>query len=815
MRYIRSYGLIQKVIGPVDLGVERRVQIYHSTPPAPKAIQKTERFKIGSLLPLRIRGICSWKNPFFAPHRSIWNKGLKHSYSNSSTLPRFQEYLHPSTHQSDHSDGDGETVYKALKSDGGLTAVKEVKITNDKKDKRLINDLRNEITILRKDSHPNIIHYQSVTIKAQCQDTNYLGLELTSDFVRHDTLETRYKEFDLTINERLIAIYSRHTLEGIQYLHKKNIVHRDIRCANIRVDDTGVCKLVNFGKARELTNKNKEAFLSSSFVGKPDWMAPELATPGESYQWPVDIWSLGCTVLEMFIREKPFGKNLSDIEVLEKLKNGIGPDIPTNISLEAQGFIKRCLHRDPRDRPTASELLRDQFVVPQDKPKIYPEPEMIQRTWDDPLMHMSSLISEILGSIHPGEPAVILVRTDWLENCQSDDDQVHNLLFCAGYVPTFEIDTFSCFEKVLDFQERECHSMSAALAEEYPISGMESTLDMTGSDQSTSDKGEVENQDNVVPYITQGDRAGEGGKEDVSVSREGRDAEILGATHCSAGCPNIPLITSIEHSSYTDDSGKAVLGISEGESEKIEVELAAECCVSDSDICIKFTCLKGEIYGYSEGSVLREIRLSVSAKVGDEILILTSKNPGKDQSVVCSSGRAHWEYSQGKERRPWYWIFKPYFNFFGMGGSIGEVGMWSKEKAPILVCQKGSLLELVTLELGQRGCRDLNFRKVFVLKRSMHNTVLAHQNTEVTCVDASEALSPTPVTLTGRLNHGRSSIEITCCVEIVIDFIDYPIGKIVKDNMCMKTSRRKRTITLCESPGPGHVKFMGSYITLR
>ena len=99
-------------------------------------------------------------------------------------------------------------------------------------------------------------------------------------------------------------------LEGLNYLHMNNIIHRDLKCANILVDNNGIIKLSDFGASKKIIdqfvqeNIDKE-FVSKSVKGSPYWMAPEVINKtGHSMQ--ADIWSLGCCVIEMLTGKPPW-----------------------------------------------------------------------------------------------------------------------------------------------------------------------------------------------------------------------------------------------------------------------------------------------------------------------------------------------------------------------------------------------------------------------------------------------------------------------------------------------------------------------------
>nr|CAB3455528.1 unnamed protein product [Digitaria exilis] len=162
------------------------------------------------------------------------------------------------------------------------------------------------------------------------------------------------------MTESVIRNFTRHILRGLAFLHGQKIMHRDIKGPNLLVDVQGVVKLADFGMAKHLST----AAPNLSLKGTPYWMAPEMVQAtlmkDIGYDLAVDIWSLGCTIIEMFDGKPPW----SDLEgpaamfkVLHK-----DPPIPENLSHEGKEFLQCCFKRNPAERPTASELLDHPFI---------------------------------------------------------------------------------------------------------------------------------------------------------------------------------------------------------------------------------------------------------------------------------------------------------------------------------------------------------------------------------------------------------------------------------------------------------------------
>ncbi|KAH7853042.1 hypothetical protein Vadar_032530 [Vaccinium darrowii] len=243
-------------------------------------------------------------------------------------------------------------VYLGFNSDGGhMCAIKEVKvIADDKTSKECLKQLNQEINLLRQLSHPNIVQYYGSELG---EETLSVYLEYVSGGSIHKLLQ-EYGPF----REPVIQNYTRQILLGLAYLHGRNTVHRDIKGANILVDPNGEIKLADFGMAKHITASSSML----SFKGSPFWMAPEVVMNINGYSLPVDIWSLGCTILEMASAKPPWSQ-FEGVAAIFKIGNSKDiPEIPDHLSNDAKTFLRLCLQRDPSGRPTALQLLDHPFV---------------------------------------------------------------------------------------------------------------------------------------------------------------------------------------------------------------------------------------------------------------------------------------------------------------------------------------------------------------------------------------------------------------------------------------------------------------------
>ncbi|KAG4936325.1 hypothetical protein AAZX31_18G144000 [Glycine max] len=99
-----------------------------------------------------------------------------------------------------------------------------------------------------------------------------------------------------------------------------------------------------------------------SFKGSPYWMAPEVVMNTNGYSLPVDIWSLGCTILEMAASKPPWNQYEGVAAIFKIGNNRDMPEILDHLSSEAKNFIQLCLQRDPSARPTAQKLIEHPFI---------------------------------------------------------------------------------------------------------------------------------------------------------------------------------------------------------------------------------------------------------------------------------------------------------------------------------------------------------------------------------------------------------------------------------------------------------------------
>ncbi|EOY23248.1 Kinase superfamily protein isoform 2 [Theobroma cacao] len=258
-------------------------------------------------------------------------------------------------------------VYVGFNSESGeMCAMKEVTLfSDDAKSKESTKQLMQEISLLSRLWHPNIVQYYG---SEKVDDRLYIYLEYVSGGSIYKLLQ-EYGQ----LKEPVIRSYTQQILSGLAYLHSKSTVHRDIKGANILVDPNGRVKLADFGMAKHIAGQS----CPLSFKGSPYWLAPEVIRNTSGYNLAVDIWSLGCTVLEMATTKPPWSQ-YEGVAAMFKIGNSKElPPIPDCLPDEGKDFVRQCLQRNPLHRPTAVQLLDHPFVkcaAPLERPIPDPEP---------------------------------------------------------------------------------------------------------------------------------------------------------------------------------------------------------------------------------------------------------------------------------------------------------------------------------------------------------------------------------------------------------------------------------------------------------
>eukprot|EP01017_Pseudomicrothorax_dubius_P050829 TRINITY_DN9681_c0_g1_i1.p1 TRINITY_DN9681_c0_g1~~TRINITY_DN9681_c0_g1_i1.p1 ORF type:complete len:498 (-),score=111.85 TRINITY_DN9681_c0_g1_i1:232-1725(-) len=237
---------------------------------------------------------------------------------------------------------------------GELMAVKQVVLKGFNVSTEKINALQIEIELLKQLKHKNIVRYIG---SSQGKDVLNIFLEYVAGGSIASLLN-RYGPF----KEKLIRVYTKQILEGLEYLHANRLIHRDIKGANVLITTDAICKLADFGSAKKIVGMN-ETEKYQSLRGTAYWMAPEVIRQS-GHGRHADIWSVGCTVLEMATGKPPWSEIDNQIAAMFHIAQTESlPAIPAHLSPEAKDFLKCCFRRNPLERPNVCKLLKHPFIV--------------------------------------------------------------------------------------------------------------------------------------------------------------------------------------------------------------------------------------------------------------------------------------------------------------------------------------------------------------------------------------------------------------------------------------------------------------------
>ncbi|WWC87226.1 uncharacterized protein L201_002114 [Kwoniella dendrophila CBS 6074] len=244
---------------------------------------------------------------------------------------------------------------------GLLMAVKQVELPtgsarNEERKQSMVSALEREIELLKELQHENIVQYLDSSA-----DGNYLNIFL--EYVPGGSVAALLSNYG-AFEEALVKNFVRQILTGLNYLHEREIIHRDIKGANILVDNKGGIKISDFGISKKVESNLMTGPKTNrpSLQGSVFWMAPEIVKQ-TSYTSKADIWSVGCLIVEMLIGSHPY-PNLTQMQAIFRIGSQTPvPEIPPDISPEAADFLRQTFEIDHNARPTAAQLLEHPFIA--------------------------------------------------------------------------------------------------------------------------------------------------------------------------------------------------------------------------------------------------------------------------------------------------------------------------------------------------------------------------------------------------------------------------------------------------------------------
>eukprot|EP01087_Luapelamoeba_hula_P001303 TRINITY_DN1104_c1_g1_i1.p1 TRINITY_DN1104_c1_g1~~TRINITY_DN1104_c1_g1_i1.p1 ORF type:complete len:454 (-),score=85.36 TRINITY_DN1104_c1_g1_i1:339-1700(-) len=204
--------------------------------------------------------------------------------------------------------------------------------------------IEREMDTLRGLNHPNIVQLMGL-----CTETG--DIYIITEFVHGGSLRQVLKNGNVQLSWARRVSFARDIALAMTYLHHKDIMHRDLKSANLLVGSDWRLKVCDFGLARNSPTEG-EKFITT--VGTNEWMAPEVALQ-DPYDKSADVFSYGMVLYEIITRKKPPPRKLRDGYAFDTtLKDTIPPETPSDL----WDLLLTCAHSDPAKRPTFADILK-------------------------------------------------------------------------------------------------------------------------------------------------------------------------------------------------------------------------------------------------------------------------------------------------------------------------------------------------------------------------------------------------------------------------------------------------------------------------
>ncbi|CAD8084523.1 unnamed protein product [Paramecium sonneborni] len=252
-------------------------------------------------------------------------------------------------------EGSFSSVYRVQrKSDGQYYALKKVNISQQSYKER--ENALNEIRILASLDSPYIVEYKDSFLDSESK-TLYVIMEFASGGDLNSLLKQGKIKGGVEETE-IWKVLTQITI-GVKMLHDNNILHRDLKLANVFI---GKCPEGNIYKIGDLNiSKVTHGANAKTQAGTPYYASPEV-WKGEQYSWPCDIWSIGCIIYELAAQQPPF--RAADLQSLSRrIQTGVYDSIPAKYSKDLSEVIKLMLQVNPRNRPSSDAILKNSLVI--------------------------------------------------------------------------------------------------------------------------------------------------------------------------------------------------------------------------------------------------------------------------------------------------------------------------------------------------------------------------------------------------------------------------------------------------------------------
>ena len=260
--------------------------------------------------------------------------------------------------------GRGATAYVYRGRCRSLDTEVAVKIINFDAVNMNLEQFQHEISIMRRSNHNNVLRLHCSFTSGNCLwlVLDYYPFGSIADAIR----STKSVQPHWYVNETLLVAILYQSLLALQYFHKNDQIHRDVKAANLLISEAGDIVMADFGVSSEAPLNRGASVTRKTFVGTPCWMAPEVLTM-KGYKKSADIWSLGITAIEIAYGAPPYA-SYPPMKVMAMTLKGDPPlrELFANQSLtpEYKDFVQQCVNKNASERPSAAELLSHAVFAP-------------------------------------------------------------------------------------------------------------------------------------------------------------------------------------------------------------------------------------------------------------------------------------------------------------------------------------------------------------------------------------------------------------------------------------------------------------------
>lgn len=223
-----------------------------------------------------------------------------------------------------------------------------VKIFNEGSYSFRLEDFLKEVAIMGLMSHPNLLKLEGACIIPRSGESTFM---IATELMHKGTLWDVIKKSH-PLPPHSIIKYALSVAYGLAYLHSFDMIHRDIKAANILVDRDDNAKVGDFGLSRVISTMNMTAV-----AGTPKWESPEILA-GEPYTSASDVYSYGMMLFELVSGEEPFAEVQTIVELVKTVyEKKLKPKIPASCPNNIAALIKDCLNNSPKKRPTMDQVI--------------------------------------------------------------------------------------------------------------------------------------------------------------------------------------------------------------------------------------------------------------------------------------------------------------------------------------------------------------------------------------------------------------------------------------------------------------------------